>query len=408
MKLRFFSHKVALLSVLSALNVSTSATEVVWSKHLIHLHNAGFAYLVDPQTDQVTATFETVKGGGLGTTTPNAQKLYIGGAAENQNEVVILDIEKPQLIKKLKTGNRPKHPLASPDGKWVGINHWGLDNGKLRVTFIDTSNDSIAKNIDLEVSNPTPKGVTSMHNAWSLDSKLFFTLDRVDNELVVINVETWQVKNIKVDSEPHYAVPSPDGKELWLIVEGNAESKPGIVVYDLTTPDFPVLSKMEMPLIGEEVVEAHHGNFTQDGKHFFALNRGPGKDARGREVAIFNSKNKQLVHRLTSASNGIGHTYNSPDGKYAVVTNYGNNVISIIEVATQHIVKDLKIGNGRMGHIAFTPDSKYGYISNEKDGVLYKLDMEKLTVIKTIVTSGQNGAGQVLNVWTNVFEELPR
>lgn len=403
-----FSRKAILLSVLSTLNISAHADVVVWPKHLIHLHSAGFAYLIDPQTDEVTAKFETVKGGSLGTTTPNAQKVYIGGAAENQREVVILDIEKPQLIKKLVTGNRPKHPLVSPDGKWVGINHWGLDNGKLRVTFIDTSSDSIAKNIDLEVSNPNPKSVTSMHNAWSLDSKLFFTLDRVDNELVVISTETWQVKNIKVDSEPHYAVPSPDGKELWLIVEGNAQSKPGIVVYDLTKEDFPILAKMEMPLIGEEVVEAHHGNFTQDGKYFFALNRGPSNDARGREVAIFNSKNKQLVHRLTSASNGIGHTYNSPDGKYAVVTNYGNNVISIIDVATQRIVKDLKIGHGRMGHIAFTQDSKYGYISNEKDGVLYKLDMEKLVVIKTIITNGQNGGGQVLNVWTNVFEELPR
>jgi DNA-binding beta-propeller fold protein YncE len=399
--------KMLLWSALS-LSISANATEVVWTKQIIHLHSAGFAYLIDPNTDEVTGKFQTVKGGTLGTTTPNAQKVYIGGAAENQREVVILDLEKQQITGRLETGNRPKHPLASPDGKWVGINHWGLDNGKLRVTFIDVSNDSITKQIELEVSNPNPKGVTSMHNAWSADSKLFFTLDRVDNELVIINIETWSVKNIKVDSEPHYAVPSPDGKELWLIVEGNAENKPGIVVYDLTKEEIPIISKMEMPLIGEEVAEAHHGNFTQDGRFFFALNRGSGKDARGREVAIFDSKNKQLVHRLTAASNGVGHTYNSPDGKYAVVTNYGNNVISIIDVAAQRIVKDLKIGNGRMGHIAFTQDSKFGYISNEKDGVLYKLDMEKLAVIKTIITNGQNGGGQVLNVWTNVFEELPR
>lgn len=49
----------------------------------------------------------------------------------------------------------------------------------------------------------------------------------------------------------------------------------------------PVIAQMEMPLIGEEVVEAHHGNFTQDGKLFMVLNRGPGKDSRGREVSYF-------------------------------------------------------------------------------------------------------------------------
>jgi len=157
-----------------------------------------------------------------------------------------------------------------------------------------------------------------------------------------------------------------------------------------------------------EVVEAHHGNFTQDGKLFMALNRGPGKDSRGREVAFFDSKSKKLIHRLTTASNGVGHTYNTPDGKQAVVTNYGNNVISIIDLKKPGTVKDLKIGSGRMGHVAFTRDGKWGYVSNDKDGSLYKLDMGKLEVVKKIATGEKPGGGQVLNVWTNVFEELPR
>jgi len=402
-----FYKKILLSIVLSLVNLSVNA-EVIWTKQIIHLHSAGYAYLIDPQTDEMVGKFQTVKGGTLGTITPNAQKVYIGGSAENQREVTVLDLEKQQIVARLETGNRPKHPLASPDGKWVGVNHWGLDGSKLRVTFIDTATDSIVKQINLEVGNANPKKVTSMHNAWSLDSRVFYTLNRVDNELIAIDTQSWDIKRIKTDSEPHYIVPSPNGKELWLILEGDEQNKPGVVVYDLTKEDLPILSKMEMPLIGEEVVEAHHGNFTQDGKYFLALNRGPGKDVRGREVAIFDSATKALVHRITTASNGIGHTYNSPNGKYAVVTNYGNNVISIIDIANLKVVKDLKIGNGRMGHIAFTPDSKFGYVSNEKDGALYKIDMEKLAVIKVIVTNGQNGAGQVLNVWTNVFEELPR
>jgi Tol biopolymer transport system component len=254
-----------------------------------------------------------------------------------------------------------------------------------------------------------PKGVTSMHNAWSQDSKRFFAVDRVDNRLVVVNTGDWSVQTIAVPSAPHYPVPSPDGKELWLVHEGSDSAKPGIIVYDLTKPDLPVVATMDMPLIGEEVVEAHHGNFTQDGKLFMALNRGPGKDSRGREVAFFDAATKQLVHRLTTASNGVGHTYNTPDGKHAVVTNYGNNVITVIDIANRRTVKDLKIGAGRMGHIAFTADGKAGYVSNDKDGNVYKLDMTKLAVEKKIETAGDKaGGGQVLNVWTNVFEELPR
>lgn len=391
-----------------AVSLPAQAAKPVWPDTLVQLHGAGNAYLIDTKTDAVIATLETCKGGTLGTTTLDGKKMYVSCAAEGQKEVVALDLDKKAVAKRLETGNRPKHGVVSPDGKWVGINHWGLDDGKLRHSFVDVATDAVVKTVDLPVTGQ-PKGVTSMHNAWSADAKKFFAVDRVDNRLVVIDTGDWGVKTIAVPSAPHYPVPSPDGKELWLVHEGSESVKPGILVYDLTKPEMPVIATLEMPLIGEEVVEAHHGNFTQDGKLFLALNRGPGKDSRGREVAFFDAASKQLVHRLTTASNGVGHTYNTPDGKHAVVTNYGNNVITVIDIANRKTVKDLKIGAGRMGHIAFTADGKSGYVSNDKDGNVYKLDMTKLAVEKKIETAGDKpGGGQVLNVWTNVFEELPR
>lgn len=404
-------HRILPLATLIPLAWAVSgaalASKPVWPDVVVHLHDAGQAYIVDTKTDAVVATLDTCKGGTLGATTPDAEKVYVSCAAEGQKEVVVIDLNGRSVAKRLETGNRPKHGVVSPNGKLVGINHWGLDGGKLRHTFVSTADDSIVKVIDLEVSG-TPKGVTSMHNAWSSDSRLFFAVDRVDNRLVVIDTKDWSVKTNPVPSAPHYPVPSPDGKELWLVHEGSDSVKPGIIVYDITKPDMPIVAQMEMPLIGEEVVEAHHGNFTQDGKLFLALNRGPGKDSRGREVAFFDAQSKQLVHRLTTASNGIGHTYNTPDGKRAVVTNYGNNVITVIDIKDMKTVKDLKIGAGRMGHVAFTKDGNWGYVSNAKDGNLHKIDMKKLAVVKSIETGNKPGGGQVLNVWTNVFEELPR
>ncbi|PIX96218.1 MAG: hypothetical protein COZ24_11695 [Hydrogenophilales bacterium CG_4_10_14_3_um_filter_63_21] len=402
------SNKPALaIAALAGLIATPTLAAPVWPDVVVQLHGSGHAYIVDTKTDAVVADLETCKGGGLGTTTPDAKKVYVSCAGEGQKELVVIDLAGRKVIKRIETGNRPKHGVVSPDGRWVGLNHWGLDGGKLRHTFVSTADDRITKAIDLSVSG-TAKGVASMHNAWSLDSRYFFAVDRVDNRLVVIDTKDWSMKTHAVPSAPHYAVPSPDGKELWLVHEGNDTAMPGIIVYDLTHTDMPVIARMDMPLIGEEAVEAHHGNFTQDGKYFMALNRGPGGNLKGREVAFFRADNKQLVYRLTTASNGIGHSYNTPDGRYAVITNYGNNVISIIDVAQKKTVKDLKIGAGRMGHVAFTPDGHYGYVSNDKDGNLHKLDMWKLAVIKEIKTGGKPGGGQVFNVWTNVFEELPR
>jgi DNA-binding beta-propeller fold protein YncE len=394
------------LTFTSAMSTAAMASPV-WPDLAVHLHGAGKAYMVDMKSDAVAAELDTCKGGTLGATTPDATKVYVSCAGEGQKEIVVLNLAERTVSKRIETGNRPKHAVVSPDGKWLGVNHWGLDEGKLRHSFIDTRNDNIVKVIDLPVSG-VAKGVTSMHNAWSNDSRYFFAVDRVDNRLVVIDSLDWSTRTLPVPSAPHYAVPSPDGKELWLVHEGNDTVKPGIIVYDITDRNLPVLARMDMPLIGEEAVEAHHGNFSQDGKYFMALNRGPGSNLKGREVAIFRAGDKQLVHRITTASNGIGHTYNSPDGRYAVVTNYGNNVISILDLAQKKIVKDLRIGSGRMGHVAFTKDGRYGYVSNDKDGNLFKIDMWKLALVKEIKTGGKPGGGQVLNVWTNVFEELPR
>lgn len=386
------------------------SADVKWPNLIVHLHGgSGMAYLVDPATDTVVAALETEKqNAALGATTPDGRKVYVGSEGEGGTTVTVIDLDKRAVTGKVKTGNRPKHPVVSPNGKLVMVNHWGLDGGKLRVAFIDTTTDKVVKNVELDVKGEA-KGPTSMHNAWSYDSRYAFTVDRVDDNFVIIDTTDWSVKKIKTPSKPHYPTPSPDGKEVWLVVEGKDRDQnyPGAFVYKIGS--FEQVAFVKMPVVGQSVIEGHHGNFTQDGKYYFMLNRGPGSKLAGTEVSVYDAATKKFVMRTDTVSTGIGHTYNSPDGKYAVVTNYGNNWVSIID-NTQNfkVVKDLNVGKGRMGHVAFTKDGRYGYLSNAGDGNLHKIDMKTLSYVKEIKTGDKPGGTQVLNVWTNVFEELPR
>ncbi|MBI4754533.1 MAG: hypothetical protein HY778_03740 [Betaproteobacteria bacterium] len=391
-------------------SVAPKTADVKWPSLIVHLHAGnGMAYLVDPATDAVVASLPTEKqGAALGATTPDGRKVYVASEGEGGTTLTVLDLDKRAVAGKIKTGNRPKHPVVSPNGKLVLVNHWGLDNGKLRVSFIDAATDSVARNIDLDVAGQA-KGPTSMHNAWSYDSRYAFTVDRVDDHFVIIDTADWSVQKIKTPSKPHYVVPSPNGKEVWVVIEGKDRDTnyPGALVYEIGS--FNQIAQVRMPLIGQGVIEGHHGNFTQDGKYFFMLNRGPGSALTGTEIAVFDTATKKFVKRTETVSTGIGHTYNTPDGKYAVVTNYGNNWVSIVD-NTQgfKVVKDLAIGKGRMGHVAFTRDGRYGYLSNAGDGNLHKIDMQSLSYVKEIKTGDAAGGTQVLNVWTNIFEELPR
>jgi DNA-binding beta-propeller fold protein YncE len=172
---------------------SAQATQVVWSDYVVFLNANAKAFIVDTRTDQVVASLDTARGATLGSMTPDAQKVYVSGAGEGETRLVVLDLQNLRVAKVLETGNRPKHGLVSPDGQRVGVDHWGLSDGKLRLVFIRTSDDTIEKTLEIPVQSQ-PKGVTSMHNAWSWDSRYFYTVDRVDDRLLVVDTTDWSVR----------------------------------------------------------------------------------------------------------------------------------------------------------------------------------------------------------------------
>lgn len=381
-----------------------------WAGVLFQLHGSGKTYAVSEDKGDVLATFDTGKGATLGSITPDGKKLYVSSAGEGMRIVSVIDVVNLKKITDIETGNRPKHALVSPNGKLLGVDHWGLDDGKQRIVFVDTATDKIVKEITYDVINKEFKGPTSMHNAWSKDSRYFFTITRPDKKMLIVDTKDFSMFEKSFDTIPHYIVPSNNGKELWVVTEGTSDGKTpaGVTIFDLTKKDMPVVTTLNMPVDGEDAFEGHHGNFTVDGKYFYLSNRGPGGNFKGRAVSVFDAKTKKLVKDIRTASTGVGHTYMTPDGSLSVVTNYGNNVISIIDTKTHSVIKNLTIGTGRMGHVAFTSDGKKAFVSNDKDGALYEIDMTRLEVVKKIETNGNPGAGMVLNSYYNIFEIVPK
>jgi YVTN family beta-propeller protein len=408
-----FRLMLALLAAVWVAGCAMPATQgpAAWPDLIVHLHGSqGKAYLVDPARDAVLAALETAPGGALGSTTPDGRRVYVGSEAGGGSQVTVIDLAQRTVLARVSTGNRPKHPLVSPDGRWVIVNHWGLDGGKLRVSFIATADNRVARTVELDVPMVPPAAmVTSMHNSWSADSRLAFTIDRVGSRLVVVDTRDWSTRSVRTPSIPHYPVPSPDGRELWLVLEGaGPQERAAVLVLDLTRPELPQLARVDMPLTNQGALEGHHGNFSADGSLFYLLNRGPGSALTGNEIVAIDVRTRRVAARAETRSSGIGHAYNTPDGRHVVVTNYGNNTVSVLDARTLATVADVQAGKGRMGHVAFTRDGRYGYLSNAGDGNLHKLDLASMKVVGEIRTGQAPGASQVLNVWTNVFEQLPR
>jgi len=365
----------------------------------IFVLNAGSKNLsiIDPKKDMLIGDCETGPNAHLAAMTPDLKKIYTG---ENDGDLVtVIDAVKGKTLKRIKTGKNPKHPIVSPDGKYVLVNH----TGEVKAVLLDAKTDKILKTFSVEVENKDYKGPMMMHSAFTWDGKYAFVQNYADRKSYILKIPTLEVvATIEGDSPAHYFVPTPDNKEVWIVYEGdNAKRiKPFVEIVDLKT--FKVTKKIEIPVGEDEPIEGHHGIFTLDGKYFFFCNRGPAPKFGGVTVAVIDVAKKEVI-RTIKAANGVGHPYLTPDGKYVVLTPYGSNIITIVDAKSALKLKDIPVGTGsRVGHIVFTADGKKAYATNNADGAVYVIDMQTFQVVKAIKTGEK--AAQIINTYTNLFE----
>lgn len=375
------------------------------------LRGDGKVVVIDEDSEKVIATIDLPEQGGtLGSITKDGKKLYV---ANNRGTTLsIIDAENFRRIKDLNTGTKPKHPIVSPDQKTVALNHQGLDNGKCRVVFIDVASDEIKKIVELPVNNTNFTGPFTMHGSWSPDSQLYMVGNYADNVAYVIDKDGSIRSTISLSGNPHYF--DWVGREVWIIIENNENTgprgNPQIAVYDISNPDNPQeIGMIDFQLVGGETgdaVEGHHGAFTNDGRYYYVCNRG-GSPFEGRSINVIDRYTKQIVKTIQSPAKGAGHVYMDTVGKYAIVTQYGDTKIPIIDLSTQDVIKVLDAGGGgHMGHATFTWDSKKAFVSDRKGDRVIVIDMENLTIKNYISTGSGQAQGQVLNKYYNVFERV--
>ncbi|MCS6876007.1 MAG: hypothetical protein NZM36_04015, partial [Aquificaceae bacterium] len=247
------------------------------------LRGDGKVAVIDPSKDEVIKVIETGgRGGTLGSISKDGKFLYVANNAPDNRTVSIIDTQKLELVRNLETGNRPKHPVVSPDGALIAVNHSGLDGDATRVVLISTSNNQIVTTVNLPVSNKEHKGDFTMHGSWSPDGTLYAVGNYADNVFYLVSRDGKVVNTVSVSGNPHYF--DWKGKELWVTVEFNEPksslSAPNVYMYDVSNPASPVYRGMLKPELDafekqdQARIEGHHGNFTNDGRFFVLCNRG--------------------------------------------------------------------------------------------------------------------------------------
>lgn len=385
--------------------------------YVFALRGDGAVVVIDPASDEIVAKISTEgKGGTLGSITPNGDLLFVANNAPGQRMVSVIDTKKLHLIKNLETGNRPKHPVVSPKGDLVAVNHSGIDEGKIRIAFISTKGVELTKIVELPVNNLDHKGDFSMHGSFSPDGSLYVIGNYADNEFYLISTKDFKIiSSIKVEGNPHYF--DFKEKELWVTVEygepKNSGARPLVYIYNISDPFKPHLKNiLKVELDSSELaeltrIEGHHGNFTNNGKCFLVCNRGA-SPFEGITVEVYDAKSKKLVKRILSKVKGVGHAYISPDNRFAVITQYGDSKLEIISLKNFESIGIIDTGLGKhMGHVVFTKDGKKMYASNRVADSVFVIDTNRWEIIKRIITGDSGQAqGQVVKDFYGVFERI--
>ncbi|MDP2156570.1 MAG: hypothetical protein Q8K68_02530 [Nitrospirota bacterium] len=336
-------------------------------------------------------------------------------SSEGENNVMVIDLNAEKMIKTLPTGAIP-HAMATAPGGRIYVNNRGSKDltviqadswsvvktivlpaisfqlavspdgrtlavaykDALKLSFIDTANDTIVKTVDLgklpegEFKTPMVK-----HPYWSPDGKFVYAPDAVNGTLVKVNVAQGSIeKVITLPGGSHYLHPSSDSKVLYSV---NEKTKGGtsLTLIDATTDT--IIKDMPVPLTDGEKGLGHHGAFSPDNRYFFFCNEG------GSHISVFDTANREWAKTIRTGK-GPGHPSLSRDGKYFFIVHHNDGVISVIDLAKQENIKDIRIGNGtKQAHASyFTPDGKFFYAVASDEKLLTKIDVARMEVVSTI------------------------
>jgi YVTN family beta-propeller protein len=356
------------------------------------------------------------------TLSADGQRLYI--VCEDSNLVLALDTRTGSVVARVRVGREPKGVAISPDGKTLYVtNEW---------------DDSIS-----EIDADTFRVRRTLHSGWGpvgittdRTGKFLYVANTLGNNISVIDLATGsEIKRLEAGHFPECVALSRDGKHVFvsnLLVRVEPYDKPPLdelTVVDTAKQEIsehiPIPGVIQLRHVAE--LPAAAGGYliipfmrpknlnpliqVQQGwymTHGIALVKPSAQDAPGQRRPSVAELLLDDVDQYFADGFGAATT---PDGRLALVTASGANVVSIIntdklnllrrrvppgkpealanrlDAAGQFVVDRLKTGRNPTD-VVVSPDGKLAYIANRTDDTVSVVDLQKLKIASTLDLGG--------------------
>ncbi len=278
---------------------------------------------------------------------------------------------------------------------------------KPMTSIIDPESDTViatAGNNVITVPNGDYGGsLASGHPFW-FSKRKFAVIDRANRKIKLYQLtgNTWSgyetvlLDEIDTPTSVHHFVTrnrsSLYGKDKFIyyaIAEGSPLNNIPPQLLEIKVRKNKIKLKRSVALKGFDprIMGSHHADIHPNGKHIYV------GSTEGHMFVI--NRKKMQIEQVIDAGLGAGHTRFIVDRGIAVVSNHKDTFVTIIDMDTHSKITDVVVSpaqaNGQIlqSHTSFVdPDSNNFYAFASDSGIFYELNLDSLTVTRSVDTGG--------------------
>lgn len=204
-----------------------------------------------------------------------------------------------------------------------------------------------------------------------------YIADEGGNTVTVVDGKSFKrVATIRVGRSPHNVEVAPDGRLAWVTNEGEtakagehtgpaggehkASSAPG-EVWAIDTANRAVVAKVAVGL------HPAHVTLTPDGRFAYVTNGGDNS------VSVIDTEARKQVASIAVGTYPHGLRI-SPDGSQAFVANLKGGTVSVIDTSTRKEIAQIPVGKGP-AQTGFAPDGRLAFVSLSQENRVALVDV---------------------------------
>lgn len=255
------------------------------------------------------------------------------------------------------TGANAQERNPGPEGPGTASDEqlaYAFMNGSNSIAVIDLTQKVVLDRFSV-AGNPHGGTITP-------DGRFIYTASMGSEKIFVVDARSGEtIDAIDLGSISHHSAVSPDGRYVYVAANR-------VVVIDTASNEVIERIATEEPPFYLE--------FTPDGRLLYAL-------GIGSSIAVIDrSKNKVVDTVRMPARSVMGHSAFRPDGEELYVTNDVEDLVFVIDVASNKTVASISVGTGPHG-IAISADGRYAFVANRGGTTFSVIDTESRTVVAT-------------------------